>query len=55
MKINQPIVKDEDKKDAITYQNWHWDIMVCHQAGCCDCTLLPYVIHSLQGYPGVGE
>ena len=49
MKINLPIFKDEDKKDAITYQSWHWDIMVYHQAGCRDCTLLPYVICSLQG------
>ena len=34
MKINLPIFEDEDKKDAITYKSWHWDIMVCHQAGC---------------------
>ena len=52
MKINLPIFKDEDKKDAITYQSWPWDIMVCHQAGCWDCTLLPYIICSLQGNPG---
>ena len=26
--------------------------MVYHQAGCQDCTLLPYVIHSLQGNLG---
>ena len=26
--------------------------MVYHQAGCWDCTLLPYSICSLQGYPG---
>ena len=26
--------------------------MVYCQAGCQDCTLLPYVICSLQGYPG---
>ena len=52
MKINLPIFKDEDKKDAITYHSWHWDIMVYHQARCQDCTLLPYVIHSLQDYPG---
>ena len=25
--------------------------MVYHQAGCQDCTLLPYIISSLQGYP----
>ena len=52
MKSNLPIFKDEDKKDAITYQSWHWDIMVYHQAGCQDNTLLPYIIYSLQGYPG---
>ena len=52
MKINLPVFKDEDKKDAITYQNWHWELMVYHHAGCQDCTLLPYVICSLQGYPG---
>ena len=34
------------------YQNWHWDVTVYHCAGCWDCTLLPYVIHSLQGYLG---
>ena len=26
--------------------------MVYHCAGCRDCTLLPYAIQSLQGYPG---
>ena len=51
-KINLPVFKDEDKKDAITYQSWHWDIMVYHWAGCQDHTLLPYIIHSLQGYIG---
>ena len=51
MKINLFIIKDEDKKDAITYQSWCWDIMVYHQAGCQDLTFLPYVICSLQGYP----
>ena len=52
MKINLPIFKDEDKKDTITYQSWCWDIMVYHQAGCQDCTLLPFIMHYLQGYPG---
>ena len=55
MKIYLPIFKDVDKKDAITYQSWHWDMMVYHQAGCWECTLLPYIICSLQGYLGVGE
>ena len=51
MKINRPVFKDEDTKDAVMYQSWHWDLMVYHQAGCLDCTLLLYAIHSLQGYP----
>ena len=52
MKINLPVFKDEDTKDAITYQSWCWDLTVYHCAGCQDHTLLPYAIHSLQGYPG---
>ena len=52
MKINFPIFKDEDAKDAVTYQSWRWDLMVCWCAGCRDHTLLPYAIRSLQGYPG---
>ena len=52
MKINLPIFKDEDAKDAVTYQRWRWDLMVYWQARCWDCTLLPYAIRSLQGYPG---
>ena len=28
MKINLPVFKDEDKKDAITYQSWCWDLTV---------------------------
>ena len=51
MKINVPIFKDEDVKEAVTYQSWRWDLMVYHHAGCQDCTLLPYDIWSLQGYP----
>ena len=51
MKINLPIFKDEDTKDAVTYQSWRWDLMVYHRAGCRDCTLLPYAIQSLQVYP----
>ena len=50
MKINLPGFKDEDTKDAVTYQSWHWDLTVYHHAGCQDCTLLPYTIPSLQGY-----
>ena len=52
MKINLPVFKDEDKKDAVTYQSWHWDKMVYHQAGYQDHTLLFYVICSLEGYQG---
>ena len=51
MKINLPIFKDEDAKDAVTYQSWRWDLMVYCHAGCRDCTLLPNTIWSLQGYP----
>ena len=28
MKINLPIFKDEDAKDAVTYQSWRWDLTV---------------------------
>ena len=52
MKINLPIFKDEDTKDAVTYQSWRWDLTVYHCARYRDCTLLPYTIRSLQGYPG---
>ena len=41
MKINLPIFKDKDAKDTVTYQSWR----------CRDCTLSPYAIRSLQGYP----
>ena len=51
MKINLPIFKDEDAKDAVTYQSWRWDLTVYRRAGCRDHTLLPYAIRSLQGYP----
>ena len=52
MKINLPVFKHEDAKDAVTYQSWRWDLTVYQHAGCRDCTLLPYAIWSLQGYPG---
>ena len=47
MKINLPIFKDKDAN-----QSWRWDLTVYHCVGCRDCTLLPYAILSLQGYPG---
>ena len=52
MKINLPIFKDEDAKDAVTYQSWRWDLTIYQHVGCRDHTLLPYTIRSLQGYPG---
>ena len=52
MKINLPIFKDEDAKDAVTYQSWRWDLTVYRCAGCRDRPLLPYAIRSLQGYLG---
>ena len=52
MKINLPVFKDEDAKDAVTYQSWRWDLMVYWHAGCSDHALLPYAVRSLQGYPG---
>ena len=52
MKINLPVFKDKDAKDAVTYQSWRWDLTVYQCAGCRHHTLLPYAIRSLQGYPG---
>ena len=52
MKINLPIFKDEDAKDAVTYQSWRWDLTMYQCAGYRDHTHLPYAIRSLQGYPG---
>ena len=52
MKINLPVFKDEDAKDAVTYQSWRWNLTVYQHAGCRDHSLLPYAIQSLQGYPG---
>ena len=52
MKINLPVFKAEDAKDAVTYQSWRRDLTMYRYAGCRDCTLLPYAIRSLQGYPG---
>ena len=51
MKINLPVFKDEDRKDAITYQSWHWNLTVHHCVGCQDCILRSYIIHYVQGYP----
>ena len=51
MEINFPVLKEEDAKDAVTYQSWRWDLTVYHHAGCRNYTLLLYTIWSLQGYP----
>ena len=51
MKINLLIFKDEDAKNAVTYQSLRWDLMVYHCVGCRHCTVLLYTIWSLQGYP----
>ena len=52
MKINLLIFKDEDTRDAVTYQSWRWDLTVYWHAGYKDHAILPYAIRSLQGYPG---
>ena len=52
MKINLPIFKDTDSKDAIMYQSWCWDLTVYYCARCWDCTLFPFIIHSIQVSPG---
>ena len=44
MKLNLPVIKDEDAKDMVTYQSWRWDLMVYQHAGCRDHTLLPFAI-----------
>ena len=51
MKINLSIFKDEDAKDAMTYQSSRWNLTMYQCAGCRDGTLLPFAIRSLQGYP----
>ena len=51
MKINLPVFKDQDAKDAVTYQRWRRDLTVYQHVRCRDCTLLPYAIWSLQVYP----
>ena len=43
MKINLPIFKDKDAKDAVTYQSWRWDLMVYRHARCRD--WYPLTIH----------
>ena len=38
MKINLPVFKDKDAKDAVTNQSWRWDLTVYQHAGCRDHT-----------------
>ena len=52
MKVNLPTFKDEKSKDAVTYYSWPWDMAIFHQSVWNDQHLLPYVFHSLQGFPG---
>ena len=33
MKINHPVFKDEDAKDAVTSQSWRWDLTVYWHGG----------------------
>ena len=40
MKINLPVFKDEDAKDAVTYQSWRWDLQ-CINVQVQDHNLLP--------------
>ena len=35
----------------MSYQSWRWNLTVYQHAECRDCTLQPYAIWSLQGYP----
>ena len=51
MKINLPVFKDKDAKDAVTYQSWGWNLTVYWHAGCRAHTFLPYAIWSLYVYP----
>ena len=35
-KINLPVFKDEDTKDAIMYQSWHWDLTMYNNVKALD-------------------
>ena len=52
VKVNLLIFKDKKSKDAVIYCSWWWDVAIFHQSGWDDQHLLPYVFHSLQGFPG---
>ena len=51
MKINLPVFKDEDAKDAVAYHSWRWDSTIYQCVGCRDCTLLPYASGSYRVIP----
>ena len=52
MKVNLLTSKDEKTKDVVTYLLWWWDIAIFCCSGWDNQHLLPYVIWSLQGFPG---
>ena len=52
MKVNLLIFKDKKMKDVVTYCSWQWGMAIFPWLGWDDQHLLPYVFHSLQGFPG---
>ena len=50
--VQLPILKDEKSKDVVTYHSWWLDVTIFHWSGWDDQHLLPYIFHSLQGFPG---
>ena len=50
--VTLPTFKDEKSKDAVMYHSWQWDVAIFHWSGWDDQHLLPYIFHSLQGFPG---
>ena len=52
MKVNLPIFKDEETKDAVTYCSWQRDVAIFCHLGWDEQHLLSYIFWSLQGFPG---
>ena len=52
VKVNLLTFKDEKAKGVVTYHPWSWDVAIFHCSGWVDHDFLPYVIWSLQGFPG---
>ena len=51
MKINLTVFKDEDAKDAVTYQSWRWDlnsILTCRMQGLHPPTICYLVLTGLS-------